>query len=1056
MQHPIFPIVAMSMTKRIQACYKAIRPQKKTLVLSLVILSFISCILDEREAKRGSEVENELGVYGVLVDMDGYPVQGAKVKAVPAEVGIGKLAAHASNMDSDSVVTDSKGRYAFDSLAQGRYNLIGDYESGTLVILIPDVVKYDTTKGLNLGTDTLRAPGRLRGKILLGDQGKEGVLAYVPGTSYLAISDDSGRFVIGGVPQGIHVVRYSTPGFLISPDSGVLVQSGKTTDLPVKRLAHDPALPPPAPRSLIATYDTLSESVRLEWDSVPVSDLDGYIIYRDAPSFLDPQVVPGGFTKTTFFIDTLPGAPNGLETKAMVYRVRSRDLELNLSQVYSSPSEVKIVSKKWVSTDMSFNILGKPDSITEGDTVRIILDFSNPTRKINSIRWSLPDGKISERIFEHPVLGGKDTLTWVASDPDLAEFHVQAIDDAGSPWLDTISILIVLDPPSAIAGLDLQVSIGDSVRLQGRDADGMGRIAKREWDIGGTGQFIPSGDGSVSFSAPSESGSVACIYRVFDDDGLVATDTLTVHVLNDSPVVTAEGPVEASIGDSLSLIGSGVDAFGSILDWQWSCGGEEYPPASPGLFRVKAPSTPEERFRCILQVLDDDGNEVRDSIFTRIVLDPPNVYAGPDTLISVGDSLSLIGTGSDRYGTIVSWEWGCAGGAFRESGSKYSWKAPDRSGKNLCVVKGTDDDGVSSYDSLIVDVVLDPPVAMAEFPRNVAFGGDSIKITAGRSTDKFGRIVKWEWDVGAVGVFRESSSPDTLLKLPTMAGSFSVVLRVTDDDGQIALDTASLTLLEIGGKAWLKTAEFSSPGDFRRAVAEFNGEIWVASDPLLSGAFIYHSADGYNWETTKAPVDLGSHFFVVFQNRLWAIGGTASPQIWNTTDGTNWVKIADTAAFGQTEGHACLVIGGKLWLIKPNGSRMEFWNSEDGLNWVLQSGATFVPAGYSIFTAELGGKFWLNSNGSLWSTSDGLNWNQSTTPPPYLDDPIPLHAQDGRLWVIGTSNRDRKSEVWSSFDGESWDLVTNKAAFGEQVHHFTLGFKGRIWLIGTHEVWSSN
>src|SRR3954468_6381489 len=84
--------------------------------ISLFVL--ISCILaGDKVAGRGSEVENELGVYGILVDESGKPVARASVKARPAAAGVGKLGAgspaSAAASDSDSVLTDKQGRYVF-------------------------------------------------------------------------------------------------------------------------------------------------------------------------------------------------------------------------------------------------------------------------------------------------------------------------------------------------------------------------------------------------------------------------------------------------------------------------------------------------------------------------------------------------------------------------------------------------------------------------------------------------------------------------------------------------------------------------------------------------------------------------------------------------------------------------------------------------------------------------------------------------------------------------------------------------------------------------------
>ena len=70
---------------------------------------------------------------------------------------------------------------------------------------------------------------------------------------------------------------------------------------------------------------------------------------------------------------------------------------------------------------------------------------------------------------------------------------------------------------------------------------------------------------------------------------------------------------------------------------------------------------------------------------------------------------------------------------------------------------------------------------------------------------------------------------------------------------------------------------------------------------------------------------------------------------------------------------------------------------------------------------------------------------------------------EGKTWLIGSGTQ---SEVWSSFDGENWDLVTDSAAFPSRRNHQLASFKGKLWLIGglrdqgssnyySNDIWSS-
>jgi len=86
-----------------------------------------------------------------------------------------------------------------------------------------------------------------------------------------------------------------------------------------------------------------------------------------------------------------------------------------------------------------------------------------------------------------------------------------------------------------------------------------------------------------------------------------------------------------------------------------------------------------------------------------------------------------------------------------------------------------------------VQIVTDPPTANAG-PDTTVTLNDAVNLH-GRGSDKFGRIVKWEWDLGANGNFQRTSSGDTTITMGKNPGLVKNVLRVTDDDGNTGLDT---------------------------------------------------------------------------------------------------------------------------------------------------------------------------------------------------------------------------------------------------------------------------
>lgn len=88
---------------------------------------------------------------------------------------------------------------------------------------------------------------------------------------------------------------------------------------------------------------------------------------------------------------------------------------------------------------------------------------------------------------------------------------------------------VELDPPRADAGDDTTVDAGTLILLHARAEDRFGPIVSREWKVGSK-PFVPVPQQETVHPAPAEPGTLVCILRVTDSDGLVGEDTLLVTV----------------------------------------------------------------------------------------------------------------------------------------------------------------------------------------------------------------------------------------------------------------------------------------------------------------------------------------------------------------------------------------------------------------------------------------------------------------------------------------------------------------------------------------------
>jgi hypothetical protein len=200
-----------------------------------------------------------------------------------------------------------------------------------------------------------------------------------------------------------------------------------------------------------------------------------------------------------------------------------------------------------------------------------------------------------------------------------------------------------------------------------------------------------------------------------------------------------------------------------------------------------------------------------------------------------------------------------------------------------------------------------------------------------------------------------------------------------------------------------------------------------------------------------------------------------------------WEKVTLEAPFAPRDGAGALTFNDRMYLLggwNPGDKKHfplicnnEVWSSVDGAAWTLEKLNTFLDksfdpktdwegrhtAGYAVHQ----GKMWIvggdanqgHYQNDVWNSADGRTWTLVTDRIPW--GPRVLHytvAFRGKLWVIGGQNmpvfvsveKDRfDNDVWSSVDGETWTRVLDHAPWSPRgMIGGAAVFRGRIWLLG--------
>ena len=147
---------------------------------------------------------------------------------------------------------------------------------------------------------------------------------------------------------------------------------------------------------------------------------------------------------------------------------------------------------------------------------------------------------------------------------------------------------------------------------------------------------------------------------------------------------------------------------------------------------------------------------------------------------------------SDPDGTIVSYRWEWETGSAEGEVTTATFTAPNAYDITLTV---TDNEGATDSEVMTLTVV-EPgnlaPTAVASATPTTGTAPLVVELDASGSSDEDGTIVSYSWAIPDQDTLTELAPTVTF----TEAGTYPVVLAVTDDDGATAMDTVTVTVVE--------------------------------------------------------------------------------------------------------------------------------------------------------------------------------------------------------------------------------------------------------------------
>jgi hypothetical protein len=177
-----------------------------------------------------------------------------------------------------------------------------------------------------------------------------------------------------------------------------------------------------------------------------------------------------------------------------------------------------------------------------------------------------------------------------------------------------------------------------------------------------------------------------------------------------------------------------------------------------------------------------------------------------------------------------------------------------------------------------------------------------------------------------------------------------------------------------------------------------------------------------------------SHTSVVFDNKIWVIGGNDGfsdyNDVWLSNDGVNWTCAKESAPWSPRSCHTSVVFENKIWILggnglSPSGSFNNVWYSTNGADWICKTDSAQWPSRWGHETVCLNKAIWIFAGAAYYVNKTG-------------------------------SGHTIANDVWFSLNGIDWTCATASAQWSKREYFTSVIFNNEIWILGGYhenDVW---
>jgi PKD repeat protein len=423
--------------------------------------------------------------------------------------------------------------------------------------------------------------------------------------------------------------------------------------------------------------------------------------------------------------------------------------------------------------------------------VPIQFDASESTDENDSIAsycWDFGDGTEGSgaTVIHAYMLAGEYAVLLTVTDKKGGEAELSQTVRVGATADPVADFSLIAAPPHRV------LRAGSSTHFQDESSDVDGEIVAWEWKLG-DGKAADTKDVVHVYDRV---GTYIVSLRVVDNQGGSALQSRSVAIASRLPVaLLTRTPERPNTDDAVRFDASAsYDPDGHIELYRWDFDGDgmyEEQSSEPILEHAFSASGD---FDVALSVTDNHGDR-SDAFVESVQINGRPIAEFQLSSFEIEELASIRFTDMsyDKDGEIVDWQWDFGDGTTAaEADPEHAFEDDGSFPVSLTV---TDNSAACHTTTAEVRIINLPPIAELTSDEPTRPTGEPFRFDASASSDPspHGTISQYEWDLDGDGTFDETTTSPTLSHAFDDDGEYEILVRVTDDDGAVAL-SESLTV----------------------------------------------------------------------------------------------------------------------------------------------------------------------------------------------------------------------------------------------------------------------